>query len=137
MKLKLSEFASVAKIVGAFVVVVSLIHVGVQVNESNRAVRSASVNDASELVDGLTGTGRTTILTVKNTPGMKRYWLQRRTTLHPRFVRYCRRTVCLGRKGRRLRWKSIARQKPRKPKGSLSIDCPSMDSSSCKQSAEY
>lgn len=133
MKLKLSEFASVAEIVGAFAVVVSLIHVGVQVNDSNRAVRSASVNDASELADGLTGT----ILTVKNTPSMKRYWRQRRTTLHPRFVLYCRRTVCLGRKGGRLRWKSIARQKPRKPKGSLSIDCPYMNSSSCKQSAEY
>ncbi len=38
----------------------------------------------SELVNGLTGA----ILTVKDTPGMKRYWRQRRTTLHPRFVRY-------------------------------------------------
>ncbi|HSD68448.1 MAG TPA: hypothetical protein VLB07_02790 [Woeseiaceae bacterium] len=38
----------------------------------------------SELVDGLTGA----ILVVKDTPGMKRYWRQRRTTLHPRFVRY-------------------------------------------------
>lgn len=147
MKSKLKEFASIAEIVGAFAVVVSLIYVGVQVNDSNRAVRSASVNDAnvaiqewymqigsdeqtsrqfyrslmsdqiksneeefqflmmmhgiflafqgsylmaeegtldSELVDGLTGA----ILVVKDTPGMKRYWRQRRTTLHPRFVRY-------------------------------------------------
>ena len=38
----------------------------------------------SELVDGLTGA----ILAVKDTPGMKRYWRQRRATLHPRFVRY-------------------------------------------------
>lgn len=38
----------------------------------------------SELVEGLTGA----ILTVKDTPGMRRYWRQRRTTLHPRFVRY-------------------------------------------------
>ena len=38
----------------------------------------------SDLVDGLTGA----ILTVKDTPGMKRYWRQRRITLHPRFVRY-------------------------------------------------
>lgn len=38
----------------------------------------------AELVDGLTGA----ILAVKETPGMQRYWRQRRTTLHPRFVRY-------------------------------------------------
>ena len=37
-----------------------------------------------ELVDGLAGA----ILTVKDTPGMTRYWQQRRTLLHPRFVRY-------------------------------------------------
>lgn len=147
MKLKLSELANIAEVIGAFAVVVSLVYVGVQVNDSNSAVRSASVNDAnvavqewymqigsdeqtsrlfysalmsnevtsnedefqfimmfhgvflafqnsylmseegtidSELVDGLTGA----ILAVKDTPGMKRYWRQRRTTLHPRFVRY-------------------------------------------------
>lgn len=147
MKLKLSELANIAEVVGAFAVVVSLIYVGVQVNDSNSAVRSAAVNDAnvavqewymqigsdmqtsrlfykalmsnealpnedefqfimmfhgvflafqnsylmseegtvdSELVDGLTGA----ILAVKDTPGLKRYWRQRRTTLHPRFVRY-------------------------------------------------
>ena len=147
MKLKLSELANVAEVIGAFAVVVSLIYVGVQVNDSNSAVRSASVNDAnvavqewyiqigsneqtshlfysalmsdevksnedefqfimmfhgvflafqnsylmaeegtidSALLDGLTGA----ILTVKDTPGMKRYWRQRRITLHPRFVRY-------------------------------------------------
>ena len=147
MKLKLSELANIAEVIGAFAVVVSLIYVGVQVNDSNSAVRSSSVNDAnvavqewymqigsdmqssrlfysalmsdeamsnedefqfimmfhgvflafqnsylmseegtvdSELVDGLTGA----ILAVKDTPGLKRYWRQRRTTLHPRFVRY-------------------------------------------------
>lgn len=147
MKMKLSELANVAEVIGAFAVVVSLIYVGVQVNDSNVAVRSASVNDAnvavqewymqigsdeqtshlfydalmneeiasnqdefqfmmmfhgvflafqnsylmaeegtidSALVEGLTGA----ILTVKDTPGMKRYWRQRRVTLHPRFVRY-------------------------------------------------
>ena len=47
MKLKLSEFANFADIIGAFAVVVSLIHVGVQVDDSNSAVRSASVNDAN------------------------------------------------------------------------------------------
>ena len=147
MKLKLAELANIAEVIGAFAVVVSLIYVGVQVDDSNSAVRSASVNDAnvsvqewymqigsdkqtsrlfysalmsdeamsnedefqfimmfhgvflafqnsylmaeegtidSELVKGLTGA----ILAVKDTPGMKRYWRQRRTTLHPRFVRY-------------------------------------------------
>lgn len=147
MKLKLSELANIAEVIGAFAVVVSLVYVGVQVNDSNSAVRSASVNDAnvavqewymqigsdvqtsrlfysalmsdkamsnedefqfimmfhgvflafqnsylmseegtidSELVNGLTGA----ILAVKDTPGLKRYWRQRRTTLHPRFVRY-------------------------------------------------
>lgn len=147
MKSKLSELANIAEIIGAFAVVVSLIYVGVQVNDSNRAVRSASVNDANvavqewymeigsdeqtshlfyralmsetplrneeefqfimffhgaflafqnsylmaeegtvdpELVDGLTGA----ILAVKDTPGTRRYWRQRRTTLHPRFVAY-------------------------------------------------
>ena len=147
MSQKLSAFASIAEIIGAFAVVVSLIYVGVQVNDSNRAVRSASVNDANvavqewynqigsdeqtsrlfyrslmseepgsnedefqfimifhgaflafqnsylmseegtidaDLVDGLTGA----ILAVKDTPGMQRYWRQRRITLHPRFVQY-------------------------------------------------
>ena len=147
MRAKLSELANLAEIIGAFAVVVSLMYVGVQVNDSNTAVRSASVNDAnvavqewymqigsdeqtsrlfyralmsdevtsredefqfimmfhgvflafqnsflmseegtidSELVEGLTGA----ILAVKDTPGMRRYWRQRRITLHPRFVRY-------------------------------------------------
>jgi hypothetical protein len=147
MKLDLSQIASLAEIVGAFAVVASLIYVGIQVEDSNRAVRSASINDAnvavqewymqigsdertshqfynslmsdevkskeaefqfmmmfhgvflgfqnsllmaeegtvdSELVDGLARA----ILAVKDTPGMKRYWRQRRTLLHPRFVRY-------------------------------------------------
>jgi hypothetical protein len=147
MKSKLSELANIAEVIGAFAVVVSLVYVGVQVNDSNIAVRSASVNDANvavqewylqigsdqqtsrlfyralmsnealsnedefqfimmfhgaflafqssylmaeegtidtDLVDGLTGA----ILAVKDTPGMRRYWRQRRATLHPRFVRY-------------------------------------------------
>ena len=47
MKTKLSELASIAEIIGAFAVVVSLIYVGVQVNDSAGAVRSASANDAN------------------------------------------------------------------------------------------
>jgi len=47
MKLKLSEMASIAEIIGAFAVVISLIYVGMQVNDSAVAVRSASANDAN------------------------------------------------------------------------------------------
>ena len=47
MKFKLSEIASIAEIIGAFAVVISLIYVGVQVNDSTGAVRSASANDAN------------------------------------------------------------------------------------------
>jgi hypothetical protein len=47
MKLKLSEWASIAEIIGAFAVVISLLYVGVQVNDSASAVRSASANDAN------------------------------------------------------------------------------------------
>ena len=47
MKLKLSELASIAEIIGAAAVVISLIYVGVQVNDSAGAVRSASANDAN------------------------------------------------------------------------------------------
>ena len=47
MKLKLSELASIAEIIGAFAVVISLIYVGVQVNDSAGAVRSAAANDAN------------------------------------------------------------------------------------------
>ncbi len=47
MKSKLSELASIAEIIGAFAVVMSLIYVGVQVNDSASAVRSAAANDAN------------------------------------------------------------------------------------------
>jgi len=47
MKLKLSEWANLAEIIGAFAVVVSLLYVGIQVNDSASAVRSASANDAN------------------------------------------------------------------------------------------
>ena len=47
MKLKLSEWASIAEIIGAFAVVISLIYVGIQVNDSTSAVRAASANDAN------------------------------------------------------------------------------------------
>ena len=47
MKLKLAEFASIAEIIGAFAIVISLVYVGVQVNDSASAVRAASANDAN------------------------------------------------------------------------------------------
>lgn len=47
MKLKLKQWASVAEIIGAFAVVISLLYVGVQVNDSASAVRAASANDVN------------------------------------------------------------------------------------------
>ena len=49
MKLKLSEMASVAEVVGAVAIVISLVYVGIQVNDSTRAVMSASANDAAAM----------------------------------------------------------------------------------------
>lgn len=47
MKIKISKLASIAEIIGAFAVVISLIYVGIQVNDSAGAVRSAAANDAN------------------------------------------------------------------------------------------
>ena len=47
MKTKLSELADIAEIAGAFVVVISLLYVGIQVNDSASATRSAAANDAN------------------------------------------------------------------------------------------
>jgi hypothetical protein len=139
--------ANVAEVVGAFAVVISLIYVGIQVNDGVGASRSASVNDANvalqswylelgsnqqastlfyrgllseealpneeefqflmifhgvflafqnsfwlaeegtldpELLDALT----VAILGVKDTPGMRRYWRQRRSYLNASFAVY-------------------------------------------------
>jgi hypothetical protein len=147
MKLKLSELASIAEIIGAFAVVISLIYVGVQVNDSAGAVRSAAANDANvavqnwylqigsdqqtselfyealtseealsnqeefqflmmfhgiflafqnsyllaeegtidvELREALTGV----VIGVKDLPGWRRYWRQRKSYLHPGFAGY-------------------------------------------------
>ena len=147
MKLKLSELASIAEIIGAFAVVISLMYIGVQVNDSAGAVRSASANDANvalqnwylqigsdqqtselfyealtseealsnqeefqflmmfhgvflafqnsyllaqegtidvELLESLTSA----ILGVKELPGMRRYWRQRKSYLHSGFADY-------------------------------------------------
>ncbi len=147
MKIKLSDFASIAEIIGAFAVVISLVYVGAQVSDSAGAVRSAAANDANvavqnwymqigtdtqsselfynaltseealsnheefqflmmmhgvflafqnsyllaeegtidvELRDGLTSV----VLGIKDTPGMSRYWRQRRSYLHSAFADY-------------------------------------------------
>ena len=147
MKSKLSDLASIAEIIGAFAVVISLIYVGVQVNDSVSAVRSASANDANVAVqnwylqigsdsetsrifyDGLTSeeplethdefqflmmfhgaflgfqnswfiaeegtidvelrealTGA--IVMVKDLPGLRHYWRQRKSTFHAAFANY-------------------------------------------------
>ena len=145
MKLKLKQLASIAEIVGALAVVVSLIYVGIEVNDSASAVRSAAANDAnvalqawylqvggspqtSELVytgvmseDALPDAAEYQFLMIMHSfflglqnsyllaeegtideelrtrlrvatagidtlPGMKRYWRQRKSYLHPGFV---------------------------------------------------
>lgn len=47
MRLKLSQWASVAEIIGAAAVIISLVYVGYQVNDNTSAIRSAAANDAS------------------------------------------------------------------------------------------
>lgn len=47
MKMKLSDIANIAEVIAAVAVVISLIYVGIQVNDSTRAVRSAASNDAN------------------------------------------------------------------------------------------
>lgn len=147
MKARLSDLANIAEIIGAFAVVVSLVYVGIQVNDGVGASRSASVNDANvalqswylevgsneqasalfyrglmspeslpnedefqflmlfhgvflafqnsywlaeegtldpELLEALTAA----ILGVKDTPGMRRYWRQRKSYLNASFGDY-------------------------------------------------
>ena len=147
MKIKLSDFASIAEIIGAFAVVISLVYVGVQVNDSAGAVRSAAANDANVALQNWylqIGSDRQTselfykalkseealsnqeefqflmmmhgaflafqnsyllaeegtidaelreaitaaVLGVKDTPGMRRYWRQRKSYLHSAFANY-------------------------------------------------
>jgi hypothetical protein len=48
MKLKLSDFASIAEIVAAIGVIISLIFVGMQVNESSNETRAATIQAAAD-----------------------------------------------------------------------------------------
>lgn len=147
MKLKLSDWSSLAEILSAIAVIISLVYVGIQVSDGTRAVRSASVNDASLAVQDwyqeigsnsqlselfyralmseeplkdqeefqflmsfhslylgfqnnylmseegtLDASTRDAFLNVmlgvKDTPGFKRFWRQRKTFLHSEFVNY-------------------------------------------------
>ena len=147
MKLKLAEYASIAEIIGAFAVVISLIYVGVQVSDSASAVRAASANDVNVALQSWylqIGTDQQTselfyraltseealaneeefqylmmlhgaflafqnsyllaeegtidtelreaitaaIVGIKQLPGMRRYWRQRKSYLHSGFVAY-------------------------------------------------
>lgn len=45
MNLALSDIASIAEVIGAIAVVISLIYVGMQLTDSTRAVRSATANE--------------------------------------------------------------------------------------------
>ncbi len=141
------EWGAIGELIGGIAIIVSLIYVGIQVNNSAGAVRSASANDANvavqnwylqigsdkqtselmyealiseealsnqqefqflmmlhgiflafqnsyllaeegtidvELLEGLTGV----VLGVKDLPGMKRYWRQRKSYLHSGFADY-------------------------------------------------
>ncbi|MGB5629701.1 MAG: hypothetical protein WBM57_10060 [Woeseiaceae bacterium] len=145
--MKLKEWASVAEIIGAFAVVISLIYVGVQVNDSASAVRAASANDVNVALQSWyleIGTDQQTsalfyraltseealaneeefqylmmlhgaflafqnsyllaeegtidtelreaitaaIVGIKQLPGMRRYWRQRKSYLHSGFAAY-------------------------------------------------
>lgn len=50
MKLKLSDWASIAEVVGAIAIVISLIYVGIQVNDSTLAVRSSTATETSTAI---------------------------------------------------------------------------------------
>ena len=50
MNTKLSEISSVAEIIGAIAIVVSLIYVGIQVSDSTLAVRSATANETAAAI---------------------------------------------------------------------------------------
>lgn len=147
MKYKISDLASFVEIISAFAVVISLIYVGVQVNDNAAAVRAASANDANVAVQAwylqigsnqqaaenyyralmseealpnqeefqflmvwhalflafqnsylLAEEGTIdiehrealtrAILGVKDTPGLKRFWRQRKSYLQPVFADY-------------------------------------------------
>jgi len=50
VKLKLSELASLAEVIGAVAIVISLVYVGIQVSDSTQAGRSAAANETSSAI---------------------------------------------------------------------------------------
>ena len=146
-KMKLENWASLAEIIGAFAVVISLVYVGIQVNDSAGATRSAASNDVNVALqewymqvgsdketstllykglisekalpdeeefqflmmthgfflglqnsfllaeegtidEELRNSLNTAIGNIKRLPGMERYWIQRKNTLHSGFVEW-------------------------------------------------
>jgi hypothetical protein len=55
LKLKLSELANIAEVIGAFAVVISLVYVGVQVTDNTRAMRSATASATSDAISSWYG----------------------------------------------------------------------------------
>lgn len=53
MKLRLKDIASIAEVIGAIAIFISLIYVGIQVNDSTRAVRSATANELAASLSAL------------------------------------------------------------------------------------
>ncbi len=76
MRLKLSEWASVAEIAGAFAVIVSLVYVGYQVNDNTSAIRSAAANDASVAMQSW-------YLEMGSNPQASRLWFDAMTSPEP------------------------------------------------------
>jgi hypothetical protein len=53
LKLRLKDVASIAEVIGAIAIFISLIYVGIQVNDSTRAVRSATANELAASLSAL------------------------------------------------------------------------------------
>jgi hypothetical protein len=50
LKLRLKDVSSIAEVISAIAIIISLIYVGVQVNDSTRAVRSATANETAAAI---------------------------------------------------------------------------------------
>ena len=77
--MKLGEWASIAEIIGALAVVISLVYVGIQVNDSAGATRSASANDATVALQEWymqTGSDQQTSTLLYRGPARTRTWDQ-------------------------------------------------------------
>lgn len=63
-----SDLASIAEIIGAIAIVISLLYVGLQVRDSARAVGSAAVNDANTSIQSW-------YLNISNNRQLSELWL--------------------------------------------------------------